>query len=252
MKKINKKEYEKKRGQVLVAVLKSRNDARILLEEKWYRIPVSFVPKKRFTHVAFYQPQTGFGKSGKCIRYYARVAKREVKTRIELLPREPEHPRAGEDYVKISFRNIERLAKPIRNVIPRRVSFGFTDLQTLRSAGDILALYGVPPTEQVLEHRLNKLGIKTCSQHTLSAGGTRYRLDVAVFCKNGQVAIECDNRKAHSSAVQKQKDKQKDATLKRLGWCVIRLSESDIIEHLSRSATRIQMVVRSLGGQKLN
>ena len=41
---------------VLVGVLKSKDDLKILLEEKWYRIPIAFLPKRRFTHIAFYQP----------------------------------------------------------------------------------------------------------------------------------------------------------------------------------------------------
>ncbi|TSC55339.1 MAG: hypothetical protein Greene041679_635, partial [Parcubacteria group bacterium Greene0416_79] len=49
---------------VLVGVLKSPRDLKILLEEKWYRIPVSFLPKRKFTHIAFYQP-AAFDKEGK-------------------------------------------------------------------------------------------------------------------------------------------------------------------------------------------
>lgn len=240
-KRANKKE-------VFVAVLKSRRDLRILLRELWYRIPISFFPKRAFTHVAFYQPQTGFGKSGKCIRYYACIAKREVKKRIELLPRESGHLRAYEDYIKISFKNIEQLAKPIRNVVPRRVSFGFTSLKNLRSARDVLELYGVPPTEQILERRLSELGVKTLPQHTLSVGGKRYRLDLAIFCRDGNIAVECDNLKAHSSNVQKLKDEKKDAALRRRGWRVIRLSEDDILLRLDRSVTRISKMFRALGG----
>lgn len=237
----------KKNKNVLVGVLKSEKDLRILLEEKWYRIPVRFFPSRKFVYIAFYQPAI-FGKNGKCIKYFARVAGKETGKRIELLPGEPNHPRANEDYVKVSFKSVEALVVPTKNVIPRRVSFGFTDLQTLKSAKDILQLYGVPPTEQILEHRLNELGIKTVSQHTLSVAGKRYRLDIAVFCTNGNIAIECDNHKAHSSVIQKLKDKQKDANLKKLGWRVIRFSEPDILEHLDTSVARVQKIARSLNG----
>ncbi|MDO8664465.1 MAG: DUF559 domain-containing protein [Candidatus Liptonbacteria bacterium] len=242
------KEKMKGQKQVLVGVLKDRRDLRILLEEKWYRIPVAFLPKRKFTHVAFYQP-AALGRKGKRIEYYARVAGKEIRKRVELLPKDSEHPRAGEDYLKVSFNSVEELAKPIRNVVPRRVSFGFTDLKTLRSARDILELYSVPPTEQILERALNRRGIKTLPQYTLSAGGKRYRLDLAIFCEHGNIAIECDNRKAHSSQVQKLKDKQKDADLKKLGWRVIRFSEPDILERLNASAAIVQKVFQQLGGQ---
>lgn len=232
---------------VLVAVLKSPRDLRILREEKWYRIPRAFLPKRKFTHIAFYQPQTAFGRRGKCIRYYVRVWKREVKRRIDLLPNERAHLRAQDEYLKYSFREIEELAQPIRNIIPRRVSFGFTTLKTLRSARDILELYGVPPTEQIVEQRLKQLGMPSTSQYRIASGRRRYRLDFAIFCNRGAIAIECDNRKAHSSEIQKLKDKQKDAVLKRLGWRVIRLTEDDILKNLDSSISRIQKSISSLG-----
>ncbi len=267
---------------VLVGVLKSNEDLRILLEEKWYRIPLAFLPKRKFTYIAFYEParvyraggpQTTFGKVGKRIELYARVSKRQVKKRIELLPHESAHPRANDDYLCCSFRKIEKLETPIRNVIPRRVSFGFTDLKTLRSAHDILELYHVAPTEQIIEQELCRIGIRAIPQYRISlnsplekgalpssAGGMSsppvprrglrggYRLDLAIFCKNGNLAIECDNRKAHSGKVQKLKDNQKDRALRTLGWRVLRLKEQDILEHRGDCISRIQKVIASLGG----
>ncbi|OHA21809.1 MAG: hypothetical protein A2849_02660 [Candidatus Taylorbacteria bacterium RIFCSPHIGHO2_01_FULL_51_15] len=244
---------------VLVGVLKSRADLTILLKEKWYRIPLRFLPKRLFTHIAFYQPLS-LGRKGKRIEYYARVAKREIKKRIELLPRESLHLRAYHDYLKCSFRKVEKLERPIRNTIPRRVSFGFTDLKTLRSAKDILELYHVAPTEQIIEQELQRRNISVTSQYRLSlnssfpkGGGESssrriFRLDLAVFCKNGNLAIECDNRKAHASKRQKLWDTQKDTALKRSGWRVIRLTERDILEDLDTCISRIRTHIRSFGG----
>ena len=232
---------------VLVSVLKEKSDLPLLLTEKWYRIPLAFLPKRAFTHIAFYQPE-GVGETGKRIAYYARVAKREVVKRRELLPRESSHPRADDDYLKCSFTKIETLAEPIQNVVPRRVSFGFTDLATLRSAKDILELYHVAPTEQMIEEELRHLGVLFSSQHRLSYKGKRFRLDLALFCRDGKIAIECDNRKAHSSKKQKQKDRQKDKVLRYLGWTVIRLTEKDILKDSAACMFRIQKAVHSLGG----
>ncbi len=255
---------------VLVGVLKSRNDLRILLEEKWYRIPRAFLPKREFTHIAFYQP-IGFGKSGKRIVYYGRVSKREVKKRIELFPHELSHARAYDDYLKCTFRTIEKLKQPIRNVVPRRVSFGFTDLKTLRSAKDILELYHVAPTEQIIENVLKNLGIPVTSQYRVSvkppvakgvpkssgAGvvhlkNKSYRLDLAIFCTKGNIAIECDNRKAHSGKIQKLKDTQKDTALKALGWRVIRLTEEDILTDTPSCISRIRKQITALGTLQLS
>lgn len=233
---------------VLVGVLKSKNDLRILLWDRWYRVPVAFMPKRQFKYIAFYQPAI-FGRNGKQILYYVRVAKREKVKRIVLLPKEKNHPRAHDDYIKITFRRIKKLPHPIKNIIPRRVSFGFTSLKKLLSAKDILELYGVPKTEQIMEGRLRRLGIKIITEHTISKEGKRYRIDIAVFCRDGQIAIECDNRKAHSGKAQTAKDKAKDAFLKRYNWRVIRLTEKNIMERPDYCARRIEKAVQNLGGQ---
>ena len=232
---------------VLVGVLKSKSDLPLLLEEMWYRIPLAHLPKRPFTHIAFYQPEA-FGKEGKRIEYYARVAKREVKKRRELLPHENEHVRQAADYLKCSFKKIERLKSPIRNVVPRRISFGFTDLKTLRSARDILELYHVAPTEQIIERELTRLRIPYQAQHRIAVSGKRYRLDLAVFCKSGNLAIECDNRKAHAGKLQREKDAAKDTALRSLRWRIVRLTESDIMERLDSCIAAIHKEVRSLGG----
>jgi very-short-patch-repair endonuclease len=232
---------------VLVAVLKNSRDLRLLLAKHWYRIPVEYLPKKKFEYIAFYQP-AGFGGGGKRICYYARVTDSERARRVELLPEEADHPRAGDTYQKFSFQRIETLPQPIRNVIPRRISFGFTDLKTLLSARDMLELYGVQKTEQIVAAELRRLDIKFKTEHVLTLDGKRYRIDITIFCKKGNIAIECDNRKAHSGKTQKAKDRSKDAALRRHGWQVIRLTESEVVENAGKSIRNIARTLRRLGG----
>ena len=181
------------------------------------------------------------------MRYYARVKKREIVKRIALLPDEPHHPRANDDYWKIMLRDVQMLPRPVKNIIPRRVSFGFTSLKNLLSARDILELYGVPKTEQIIAARLKRLGIHPVAEHTVSAEGKRYRVDLAIFCEDGKIAVECDNKKAHSGKMQAAKDKAKDAALRRLGWSVIRLAEKDIIERPDFCARRAEREAERLG-----
>ncbi len=233
---------------VLVGVLKNRRDRRILLKEYWYRIPIAHLPKRKFEYIAFYQPLR-FGKTGKRIEYYAPIFQKTVTRRIDLLPNESAHPRANDDYLRIEFKKIVKLPRPIKNIIPRRISFGFTSLKTLLAAKDILQLYGVVPTEKIIRRALERLGIQTIAEYTISENGRRYRLDFAVFCRQGRIAIECDNLKAHSSKTQLLKDQAKDKFLKSLGWRVVRLKEKDIIERLNFCADRISRLVKILGGQ---
>ena len=229
---------------VLVGVLKSKNDRRILLERRWYRIPVEFLPKRKFEYLAFYQPAI-FGKKGKRIEYYAKILNKKVYKRIKLLPRETNHPRAQDDYLKIKLAEIKKLPRAIKNIIPRRISFGFTTLKILLSSRDILELYGVPKTEQIVESRLKRLGIKPLPEFPVSIKGKRFRIDLAIFCPNSRLAIECDNYKAHTSKSQKLKDRIKDSYLRRAGWQVIRLKERDIIENLDSCIRRINRFLGS-------
>ena len=229
---------------VLVGVLKSKSDLAMLLKHRWYRIPITHLPERKFKYIAFYQPAS-FGKDGKRIEYYARVLKKSKAKRVKLLPKEPGHPRANDYYLKVEFSKVNRLPRAVKNIIPRRVSFGFTDIKTLLSAKDILELYGVPPTEQIVERQLKRNGIKTVKEFRVSKNSKRYRIDLAIFSKNGKVAVECDNLKAHGTKAQRKKDRRKDSFLRTNGWRVVRLKERDIIEHPDKCIKRIKKAMQT-------
>jgi hypothetical protein len=246
---------------VLVGVVKGKRDLNILLKENWYRIPVRYAPKRRFDYLAFYQPTSFFGRRGKRIQYYAPVLDYKVIKRSDLLPEELEHPRAKDYYLKIQVGKAKKLARPIRNIIPRRISFGFTTLSHLLKSKDILQLYNVTPTEPMVEDGLKEAKIRTIPQYYVKpphqifgSGGKgkrkRFFLDFAIFCQKGKVAIECDNKKVHSLPSQKKKDKIKNAFLRKYGWTVIRLPEDDIVSDLPGCIKRIKKEVGKLGGLK--
>ncbi|KKU98882.1 MAG: hypothetical protein UY32_C0012G0011 [Candidatus Jorgensenbacteria bacterium GW2011_GWC1_48_8] len=228
---------------VLVSVLKSRSDRRILFCERWYRIPLAFLPKRKFKYVAFYQPAV-FGRHGKRIEYYARVSRRKVYKRIKLLPEGIGHPRAKDDYLKLEFKELKKLPRPVRNIVPRRVSFGFTTLKNLLSSRNILELYDIMPTEEIIGRCLRRWGIKALSEFPVSACGKRFRLDFAIVRRNRRLAIECDNKKAHAGKLQKRRDRVKDFCLRRAGWRVIRLKEREIIENAEACLRKIQKAAR--------
>lgn len=232
---------------VLVGVLKNRRDLGLLLTERWYRIPTRYAPSRRYTYLAFYQPAV-FGRSGKCIRYYARVLERQIVRRNQLLPGEPEHPRAYDPYVRIRVGKVRTLRHPIRNVVPRRVTFGFTTLHRLRTARDMLQLYNVTPIEQMIADGLQRAGIEYSAQPVVVDGARRCRLDFAVQCGRGAIAIECDNRASHQSPQQRARDRSKDAFLRRLDWTVVRLPEQTIVSDLPSCIARIQAHIQRCGG----
>jgi very-short-patch-repair endonuclease len=111
-----------------------------------------------------------------------------------------------------------------------------------------LELYDVPKTDQSIEKRLRKLGIKTVPEYTVSHKGKRVRVDLAIISDTGKIAIECDNDKAHASITQRLRDKLKDAFLRRWGWRVLRFKEKNILEKLDQSVARVKKAVRALEG----
>ncbi len=232
---------------VLVSVLKDPRDLELLLTEKWYRIPYHFAPKRAFSTIAFYQPAV-FKDQGKQIEYFATIQSCALYKRVELLPDQPDHPRAQERYCKYSFSEIQQLAHPIRNIIPRRVSFGFTSLERLQSAADLLELYDVAPIEQMMVAALRQLGISVVTEYPISYSCGRFRIDLAIACRDGLLAVECDNTASHRTAAQKRKDAHKDAVLKHHGWRMVRLSEEEVLGHSDTSVARVKLAIASLGG----
>lgn len=245
---VSKRKRFVRRKEVLVCVLKTRRDLGILLRRRWYRIPAAHMPSRPFTHLAFYQP-AAFGREGKRIRYYARVHDRRVRRRLILLPGELQHPRARQPYVQIHVGAVRRLHHPIVNVLPRRVYFGFTTLRRLRTAKNMLDLFDVSNTEAIMDRHLRRAGIHPAAQTYFLASGKRYRLDFAIWCKRGSIAIECDNKKAHAGKHQKARDRAKDTCLRRRGWIVFRFGEEDILSRGASCAVQAARAVKQLGGE---
>lgn len=108
---------------VLVATIPSRRDFNVLQQEGWYRIPQKTAPKGLYAeYVAFYFGQA-FGAQKWAIHYYGQRLGHELVRRRELLPDEPEHPRADEIYYKVMIGNLTQLARPILSLRWRRVTF---------------------------------------------------------------------------------------------------------------------------------
>jgi len=233
---------------VLIGVVKGRRDLGYALRDRWYRIPVAHAPSRVIGYLAFYPPQA-FGRRGGTIRYVAPVLGRTTARRRDLIPAEPGHPRAGDMYRRYALGNPIRLPHPVSNLAPRRVTFAFTTLRRLFEAHDILDIFGVPPIERMLGRALTALGVQAFPEFTVSFGdGKRCRLDFAVFCARGPLAVECDGAEYHSSPGQRSRDRARDARLRKAGWTVLRLKEKDIVADPANCARRVRAACRRLGG----
>lgn len=126
---------------VLVVYLPKRTDFDILLQDGWYRIPQKSAPKGLYAeYYAFYFGRE-FGDDKWTIRYYAPQLGRELLTRGDLLPAEPNHPRAHEYYFKVQIGPLKQLSRPIVSLQWRRITFIHTTWDRFQDASEINDLF---------------------------------------------------------------------------------------------------------------
>ena len=127
---------------VLVAVMNNPRDFEIARDEGWYRIPVKHAPPTvaETAVLAFYFTKA-FGEEGWAIHWYAPVEGHELARRRDLLPEEPDHPRADELYYKMQLGPLERLEPPIPSLRWRRIAFIETSWDRFIAAREVRDLY---------------------------------------------------------------------------------------------------------------
>lgn len=126
---------------VLVCLIPRVRDLEIARVLGWYRIPLKHAPKVIYTDfLAFYQPAS-FGKEHRWkIEYFAPVRGVELVRRRDLLHDELSHPRANNEYYKISVGDLQKLDEPISAGLWKRITFFYTSGGLLTSAETIADL----------------------------------------------------------------------------------------------------------------
>lgn len=128
-------------ARVLVVVVTRPSDLALAREAGWYRVPLARVPARLAAdYLAFYQT-AAFGPERWAVRYYAPVLRYRIATRLELLPAEPEHPRAAERYYRIELGPLVELPLPVPAARLRRIAFIATTFGQLRRASDVRQLF---------------------------------------------------------------------------------------------------------------
>lgn len=108
---------------VLVAYVPSPDDFGLIQEQRWYRIPQRHAPKGLFSEwLAFYFGRA-FGPLRYAVHYIAPTRGHELVRRCDLLPNQPDHPRADDIYYKIQLGPLQQLARPIVSLRRRRILF---------------------------------------------------------------------------------------------------------------------------------
>lgn len=176
---------------VLVAVMNRLQDLEIARDRGWYRVPYSKAPRGvYFEYVAFYFT-AAFGEHKWAVHYYARRVGHELLTRGELLPAEPDHPRASDFYYKLQLGPLQKREPPIVSRRWRRVSFIHTTWDRFEVAEEINDLF-VEGDEFVdrLYHALRESNLSPEREYPVREGGAEYIARLAVPCRNGVVAVQ--------------------------------------------------------------
>jgi very-short-patch-repair endonuclease len=207
------------------------------------------VEKKRLRHIAFYQQKRLFGKDALKIKWCGRVTGISTVKRQVLLPDEKNHPRADNDYYKISFGELRELDAPVVSQRPRRILFIPTARKRLETARELNDIFLESPIEERLWTAFKYEGIEAERQYRVDTStGSHCRLDFALFSKKRNIGIECDGAAYHTKPEDVKNDAQRDHKLRQLGWKMLRYSTSEINNRLDHCLREIRRTVNHYGG----
>jgi len=234
----------------LVGIVPRKNLWDVIQEKKWYHIPVESAPKnaKFAEYLGFYFPKV-FGKEMRYkVNFYAKVKKVDIAKRIKLFPEEKEHKRADKNYFQFHLEKIKELPKPIPSLRWRRIVHIPTSCEKLFTAEEINDLYDTSPLEEKMYLEMKKREITAERQFYIKVGGKFYCLDFGIFCKKGDIDVECDGEKYHILPKALTRDRKRNNQLTSFGWSVLRFLGKEINYNLQGCFKTIERTIENLGG----
>lgn len=176
---------------VLVGVMPDPRDFDIARDQHWYRIPVRHASDGiHAEYVAFYFTKKFSPDLRWAIHFYARRTGHELVRRVDLLPDEPDHPRAGDHYFKLQLGPLKRKVPPIVSVRWRRITFIQTTWERFVTATEVNDLYRTDDvTLDYLYQELKARGIQPERSVTVREGQRIYQVDLLVQCRKGPVML---------------------------------------------------------------
>jgi hypothetical protein len=184
---------------VLVAVMNRIQDFELARDQRWYRLPEEKAGRGAFfEYVAFYFT-AAFGDLRWAVHYYARILGHELLTRRQLLPGEPDHPRADSFYYKLQLGPLQEREPPIASLRWRRVTFIYTTWDRFEAAEELNDLYaeGGEFVDR-LYHALREAGMTPERQYPVRESGVEYVAGLAIPCREGAVAVKIAGMESES------------------------------------------------------
>jgi very-short-patch-repair endonuclease len=239
-----------KKHPALVGIVPRENLWKVIQKENWYHIPVESAPKNAAVaeYLGFYFPSI-FGKKLQYkVNFYAKIKKVDIVKRIELFSEEKEHERANKDYLQFYLGKIKELPKPIPSLSWRRIVHIPTSCEKLFSAEEINDLYDTSPLEEKMYLEMKKREIAAERQVYVKVNNRFYCLDFGIFCKKGDIDLECDGEKYHVLPEALAKDRERNNELTSFGWRVLRFSGREINRTIKNCFKTIERTIGNLGG----
>ncbi|MGB8646659.1 MAG: hypothetical protein WCF84_15570 [Anaerolineae bacterium] len=219
---------------VLVALLNHPRDLELVERERWYRIPRCHAPRyfEGAQYLAFYLA-SAFGDRKWTIPEYAAVRGHELVRRSDLLPDEPDHPRANDLYYKLQLGPLEKREPPITSKRGRRVLFLWTNWQKFSTAHELNDLFAAGPAQERLWEALRSTDLDIERQAIVREGHSRYRVDFLIYCPRGRLGITIGGA---LPAVHPHKR-----------FRTLDLTEQELEAHFERVLERIERQAREMG-----
>jgi hypothetical protein len=126
---------------VLVAYVPSPADFDLIQSQNWYRIPYASAPKGLYAEYLAFYFGVSFGSRKWSVQAYAPRLGHELVQRRDLLPSQPDHPRAEDWYFRVQLGPVTRLERPIISMQWRRVTFLHTTWDRFRDAVELNDLF---------------------------------------------------------------------------------------------------------------
>ncbi|MCU0389496.1 MAG: HIT domain-containing protein [Thermoflexibacter sp.] len=245
--------FTKPQNTVLVAIMNDKKDFLIAKEQLWYRIPVKSAPKNlrenNVKFLAFYQTKI-FENEQYSIRWYAEITKINIVKRSYLFPDEPKNPKTEQEYYKLEFAQLLALPEPIISKKNRRITFIPTTEYKFFNAKEINYLFNDSVIEDKFWEALVQNNISSERQYHVSKNNSNWFLDFAIFCKDGNINIECDGDTFHTEKKDVKSDKIRSNELESLGWSVLRFHTDQIEHNLENSINVVKETINKYGGVK--
>lgn len=236
---------EARRRSVLVAVVTNADDLRRAASEGWYRIPQRRAPQRiGADYLAFYQ--TGAFKGAPeahSISFYAATRRYRLMTRRELLPQEPDHPRAADYYFRIEVGPFQRLEPLLPSATLRRITFIHTTLDRLLHARDVRDLFAQDDPFLKLWHTLRANRLRPLKNRVVDDRP----VDITLRARGGNLGIVVADPNQGATLTQEARIAPRAER-----WELLWLPPGRVEEDMDDCLRQIGSALINLGGSMLN